>query len=320
MSVCIALRDDYDSIELRCLAKHSRYPRQVRRLLALAAVYDGMSRAEAAKVGGMDRQTLRDWAHRFNDEGADGLKNRPGAGRPRLLTDEQMGELSVIVETGPDPEIDGVVRWRRVDLKRVIEERFGVIYSERAISDLLVALSFSHISARPQHPKQDQRVIEAFKKLPPHARCPPSRSAQDQAGRDLVPRRGQAGTEERACAHLGEEGNKATPARRSALHERLPLWRNLSHGSQGCRSHAPLRQHSRHADASRRDQLQRRRQGPWRRPDGPRRGRAHDDDKGDPPSPSLSRDEYMEDDWIRRATRAMDEVPDDNVDQGNCDK
>ena len=112
----------------------------------------------------MDRQTLRDWAHRFNDEGADGLKNRPGAGRPRLLTDEQMGELSVIVETGPDPEIDGVVRWRRVDLKRVIEERFGVIYSERAISDLLVALSFSHISARPQHPKQDQRVIEAFKK------------------------------------------------------------------------------------------------------------------------------------------------------------
>ena len=106
MSVCIALRDDYDSIELRCLAKHSRDPRQVRRLLALAAVYDGMSRAEAAKVGGMDRQTLRDWAHRFNDEGADGLKNRPGAGRPRLLTDEQMGELSVIVETGPDPKID----------------------------------------------------------------------------------------------------------------------------------------------------------------------------------------------------------------------
>ena len=171
-SVCIALRDDYDSIELRCLAKHSRDPRQVRRLLALAAVYDGMSRAEAAKVGGMDRQTLRDWAHRFNDEGADGLKNRPGAGRPRLLTDEQMGELSVIVETGPDPKIDGVVRWRRVDLKRVIEERFGVIYSERAISDLLVALSFSHISARPQHPKQDQRVIEAFKKTSPARSLP----------------------------------------------------------------------------------------------------------------------------------------------------
>ena len=84
-----------------------------------------------------------------------------------LLSDEQMGELSVIVETGPDPEVDGVVRWRRIDLKRVIEERFGVTYSERGISDLLAALSFSHISARPQHPRQDERVIEAFKKTSP---------------------------------------------------------------------------------------------------------------------------------------------------------
>ena len=85
MSGCIALREDYDSIELRRLAKASRDPRQVRRLLALAAVYDGMSRAAAAKVGGMDRQTLRDWAHRFNEEGPEGLKNRSGAGRPRRL-------------------------------------------------------------------------------------------------------------------------------------------------------------------------------------------------------------------------------------------
>ena len=83
----------------------------------MAAAYDGMSRTEAAKVGGMDRQTLRDWAHRFNEDGPDGLTNRAGAGRPRLLSD-QMGELSVIV-----PVVDGVVRWRRIDLKRVIEER-----------------------------------------------------------------------------------------------------------------------------------------------------------------------------------------------------
>ena len=171
MSACIALRDDYDSLELRRLAKRSRDPCQVPRLLALAAAYDGRSRTEAAKVGGMDRQTPRDWARRFNEDGPEGLKHRSGAGRPRLLTDEQMGELSVIVETGPDPEIDGVVRWRRVDLKRVIEERFGVTYSERAISDLLAALSFSHISARPQHPRQDERVIEAFKKTsPPRSR------------------------------------------------------------------------------------------------------------------------------------------------------
>ncbi len=173
MTVCIVLRNDYDGGELRRLAKHCRDPRRVRRLLALAAAYDGMSRAEAAKVGGMDRQTLRDWAHRFNEGGPEGLANRAGAGRRRLLSDEQMSELSEIVETGPDPEVDGVVRWRRIDLKRVIEERFGVIYSERTISDLLAVLSFSHISARPRHPGQDSQVIEAFKKTFP-ARLQPT--------------------------------------------------------------------------------------------------------------------------------------------------
>jgi transposase len=95
----VQLRDDYDAAELRTLAKRSRDPRQIRRLLALAAVYDGMSRAEAAKVGGMDRQTLRDWAHRFNAEGPEGLTDRPRAGRPRQLTDAQMAELAEIVET-----------------------------------------------------------------------------------------------------------------------------------------------------------------------------------------------------------------------------
>ena len=169
----VQLRDDYAAVGLRDLAKRRRDPRQIRRLLALAAVYDGMSRAEAAKVGGMDRQTLRDWAHRFNEDGPDGLTNRPGAGRPRQLTDDQMQALAEIVETGPDPAVDGVVRWRRIDLKRVIEERFGVVYSERAISDLLARLAFSYISGRPQHPRQDQRVLEAFKKTSP-ARSQPT--------------------------------------------------------------------------------------------------------------------------------------------------
>jgi len=172
MSVSLALRDDYDSLELRRFAKTCRDPRQVRRLLALAAAYDGMSRAEAAKVGGMDRQTLRDWVHRFNAEGPEGLRHRAGAGRRRLLSDAQMAELSEIVETGPDPKTDGVVRWRRIDLVRVIEARFGVTYSERAISDLLAVLRFSHISARPQHPKQEPRVIEAFKKTSPSSSPP----------------------------------------------------------------------------------------------------------------------------------------------------
>jgi len=171
MASSVQLRDDYDAGSLRDLAKRSRDPRQIRRLLALAAVYDGMSRADAAKVGGMDRQTLRDWVHRFNAAGPEGVRNRAGAGRPRRLTEVQMRELAEIVETGPDPVTDGVVRWRRIDLKRVIEERFGVIYSERAVSDLLGRLSFSYISARPQHPRPAQRVLEGFKKTSP-ARSP----------------------------------------------------------------------------------------------------------------------------------------------------
>lgn len=164
MPSTVQLRDDYDAAHLRVLAKRSRDPRQIRRLLALAAVYDGMSRADAAKVGGMNRQTLRDWAHRFNEDGPKGLTDRPRAGRPRQLTDAQMEELAEIVETGPDPAVDGVVRWRRVDLKRVIEDRFAVVYAERTISDLLAELSFSHISGRPQHPRQDPQVLDAFKK------------------------------------------------------------------------------------------------------------------------------------------------------------
>ncbi len=173
MPSTVQLRDDYDAAQLRALAKRSRDPRQIRRLLALAAVYDGMSRADAAKVGGMDRQTLRDWAHRFNAEGPEGLRDRPRAGRPRRLTEAQMEELAEIVETGPDPATDGVIRWRRIDLKRVIEERFGVVYSERAVSDLLAKLAFSYISGRPRHPRQDQRVLDGFKKTFP-ARSQPT--------------------------------------------------------------------------------------------------------------------------------------------------
>ena len=149
----VELREDFDASQLRQRARRCCDTRQTCRLLALAAIYDGMSRADAARVGGMDRQTLRDWVHRFNAEGPDGLTNRRGAGRPRLLSEDQMRELAQIVETGPDPVVDGIVRWRRIDLKRVIEERFSAVYSERSISDLLACLGFSHMSVRPQHPK-----------------------------------------------------------------------------------------------------------------------------------------------------------------------
>ncbi len=164
MSAAVPLRDDFDAPTLRRLSRSCSDNRQIRRLLALAAVYDGMNRTEAARIGGMDRQTLRDWVHRFNESGPEGLTNLKGAGRPRLLSDEQMKELARIVETGPDREIDGVVRWRQVDLVRVIEERFAVSCSNSVIGKYLAELDFSHISGRPQHPAQKAEVIDAFKK------------------------------------------------------------------------------------------------------------------------------------------------------------
>lgn len=164
MPAAVALRPDFDAVTLRALAKRCRNARQSRRLLSIAAIYDGMRRGDAAKVGGMDRQILRDWVLRFNAEGPEGLIDRKSPGAKRRLNEEQMKELGAIVETGPDPEVHGVVRWRRCDLRELIEERFGVVYKERAISNLLADLGFSRISGRPQHPAQDRRVIDAFKK------------------------------------------------------------------------------------------------------------------------------------------------------------
>ena len=167
MSAAIALRDDFEADDLRDLAAKAKDANQARRLLAIAAVYDGMDREEAARIGGMDRQTLRDWAHRFNAQGPDGLINIKPPGRPRKLSEEQEEELRQLVENGPDPEKDGVVRWRCVDLKRVLGERFGVDLSAVSLGRALKKLGFSHISARPRHPAQDAQAIAAFKKTFP---------------------------------------------------------------------------------------------------------------------------------------------------------
>jgi putative transposase len=161
MPAAVKLRTDFSAAELRGLAKKVKDASQSRRLLSLAAVLDGKSRAEAATIGGMDRQTLRDWVHRFNAAGPDGLKDHWADGPPPRLSAEQKAELAWIVETGPDREKDGVVRWRRIDLQRVIAERFGV---ERYVGTLLKQLGFSHISARPRHPGQDAEIVAAYKK------------------------------------------------------------------------------------------------------------------------------------------------------------
>lgn len=167
MSAAVGLRDDFTAADLRRLAGKARDADQARRLLALAAVYDGMDRATAARIGGMDRQTLRDWAHRFNENGPNGLMNVKPTGRRPKLSAEQRDVLRELVEAGPDPERDGVVRWRCADLQRVLGQRFGVDLSTVAIGRVLKKLGFSHISARPRHPAQDPRAIETFKKTFP---------------------------------------------------------------------------------------------------------------------------------------------------------
>lgn len=163
----VSLRTDFTADDLRKLAAKRSDANRSRRLLSLAAVRDGLRRGDAARIGGMDRQTLRDWVHRFNSEGPDGLIDRKPPGPKRRLSAEQVAELEKIVEAGPDFEQDGVVRWRRVDLQRVIKERFDVDYHVRHVGQILHDLGFSHVSARPQHPGQEADVIETFKKPSP---------------------------------------------------------------------------------------------------------------------------------------------------------
>ena len=164
MGAAVPLRTDFSAGELRQLAKRAEDADQARRLLSLAAVLDGMSRKAAAEIGAMDRQTLRDWAHRFNAKGPEGLINGKAPGPVPKLSAEQKQELRRIVEAGPDPATDGVVRWRCVDLKGVIKERFDVDLDEVSIGRTLKELGFAHVSPRPLHPKQDPQAIEAFKK------------------------------------------------------------------------------------------------------------------------------------------------------------
>jgi transposase len=164
MPSAVRLREDYSAEEIRALARRSKTVNQSRRLLSLAAVRNGMDRGAAAKIGGMDRQTLRDWVHRFNASGPEGLIDNWTDGPKPRLSAEQLAQFATLVEAGPDRERDGVVRWRRIDLRRVIAERFGVDFHPRYVGKLLHKIGFSHMSARPRHPAQDERIVEAFKK------------------------------------------------------------------------------------------------------------------------------------------------------------
>lgn len=161
-------RDELDGADLRRAARHAPSVAAARRMLALALVMEGTARTESAQAAGMDRQTLRDWVHRYNAEGLAGLTDRQGdVGPKRFLSIAQEAEVAEWVRRGPDLAEHGVVRWRRADLARAIEAKFGVVLAERSISNVLRRLGFRHLVARPRHPGQDAAAQASFKATSP---------------------------------------------------------------------------------------------------------------------------------------------------------
>ena len=155
---------EYSAANLRRLASREKDGPVVRRLLALAMVLEGHSRTKAAQMNGMDRQTLRDWVHRYNAKGLAGLVSKVGLGPAPLLNEAQMAQLRELVANGPDSEIDKVVRWRCADLREQVARRFLVDATERTIGRWLRQLNLTRLQPRPFHPKKDLAAQETFKK------------------------------------------------------------------------------------------------------------------------------------------------------------
>lgn len=160
-------RRDLTAVELRAASAREKDGSAARRMLAIALVLGGADRTTAAETCGMDRQTLRDWVHRYNAEGLRGLHDRKSPGAKPKLTAEQRAELAALVEAGPDPARHGVVRWRRVDLRDELERRFGVELHERSVGKVLTRLGYRRLSVRPRHPETDEDAQAAFKKTSP---------------------------------------------------------------------------------------------------------------------------------------------------------
>ena len=169
MGTAIGLRDDFDGAALRLLARSTKSANQARRLLALAQIYDGGSRSEAAKIGGVTLQIVRDWVIRFNARGPDGLLDGKAPGPRSRLGDAQRRALVEVVESGPIPAIHGVVRWRLIDLVQWLHEEFAVSLDETTVGRELKKLGYVKLTARPRHHAQNAYAMEAFKKgaLPP---------------------------------------------------------------------------------------------------------------------------------------------------------
>ena len=169
MSAGLRLREDYGARDLRALARGSRDAHQTRRLLALAAIYEGAWRGAAAVIGGVQRQTVRDWVAAFNAQGPAGLIDGKAWGQRPLLPREQREALKRVVEAGPDPAVDGVVRWRLIDLAQWVFAEFSISISKQTLSRMLRRMGYRKLSARPRHYAQDPAALAAFKKTSPRA-------------------------------------------------------------------------------------------------------------------------------------------------------
>src|SRR4051795_6670287 len=163
----VPLRTDFDAHALRAIARTTKDGPQARRLLALAAIYDGASRTAAARIGGVTVQIVRDWVVKFNAQGPEGLVNRKPPGQPSKLTDAHRAALVARVDAGPIPAVHGVVRWRLVDLIQWIWEEFRITISKQTLSRELRAMNYRKLSARPRHHAKNEAAVAAFKKTSP---------------------------------------------------------------------------------------------------------------------------------------------------------
>lgn len=160
----VPLRGDFDAAALRRIARKSKDGPQARRLLALAAIYEGASRTEAARMGGVTLQIVRDWVVKFNAHGPEGLLDRKATGRSSRLTDAHRAALTARIDEGPIPSVHGVVRWRLVDLIQWLWEEFRVPISKQTLSREVRALGYRKLSARPRHHEKNEAEVSAFKK------------------------------------------------------------------------------------------------------------------------------------------------------------
>ena len=162
-----ALRKDFDAPALRGLARLSKDAGQARRLLALAAIYAGGSRTDAAQLGDVTLQIVRDWVLKFNADGPDGLIDRKSPGAKPLLTKAQRAALAAAVESGPVASVHGVVRWRLIDLCQWVWDTFAISIAKPTMSRELRAMNYRKLSARPRHHGQAEGAIALFKTASP---------------------------------------------------------------------------------------------------------------------------------------------------------